>query len=301
MAELIEGRTGTLPDGTRVVVRNGRIVPLNAPSTTGGMTRNLDGSLMTPVGPRGGAPRRVGGLNNYEERAIQAARDSAAIVPAELADAEAFARLQQRQGTGGVLAFPGARQVAGAVDPDIASMNSITARLAPAQRVPGSGTTSDRDLSLFLQASPSAAQPGDANTAIIDRARSEGARRQLYADFLDDYARQNGTLNGAQEAWRRVYSPPPVSSDSPVPRANTQVTTAQREAVNRLNSQGQRNPRAVLGSRENPRVPPEGFDVSTFPNGDWYIDSTGQLRRGGGLQSRSRQTRTGVRSVRRVD
>jgi len=300
MPDLVEGRTGTLPDGTRVVVRNGQVVPLSG-GTPAGMTRQADGSMLTPTGPRGGAPKRVGGLNPREQASIQAARDSAALVETDLSDLENFARLQSQQNTGGALAIPGVRQVAGAIDPEVASMNAITARMAPAQRVAGSGTTSDRDLALFLQASPSASQPEKTNSGIIDRGRAEGARRQIYAEFLDDYARQNGTLNGAPEAWRQTYRPPPVSNDSPVPRGNVEPSRAQREAVNRLNQSGSRNRNATLGTRENPRVPPEGFDVSTFPAGDWYINSAGQLLRGGPLQARSQQARTGVRSVRRVD
>lgn len=301
MQNLREGQTGTAPDGTRVIVRGGQVVPLD-----GGMARNLDGSIMTPPGPRGGAPRRVGGLSNRENISIQDARDSAALVESDLSDLESFARLQQQQGTGGLLALPFARQVTGALDPEVASMNAITARLAPAQRVPGSGTTSDRDLSLFLQASPSASQPKKTNDAIIDRGRQEGARRQLYAEFLDNYARQNGTLNGAQAAWRDYYDPPPVAANSPVPRGNVEPTTAQRATINRLNEAG-RNRNAVLGTRQNPRVPPEGFDVSTLPAGDWYVTPAGQVQqvareRGNqALRNRSRQTRSGIVSIRRVD
>jgi hypothetical protein len=305
MQELVEGRTGTLPDGTRVIVRGGQVVPIEAP---GGLIRQADGSMMTPVGPRGGAPRRVGGLSTREQMSQQEARDAAALVESDLSDLEQFSRLQSQQPTGGWMALPGARQVVGAFDPDVASMNAITARLAPAQRVPGSGTTSDRDLSLFLQASPSASQPRETNNAIIDRGRQEAARRQLYAEFLDRYGRENGTLNGASEAWRQYYSPPPVAQNSPVPRGNVEPTTAQRQAVNRMNESGARNRRATLGSRQNPRVPPDGFDINTLPAGDFYISAAGQLaqvpareRQNQALRDRSRQTRTGVASIRRLD
>lgn len=269
-----------------------------------GMTRNLDGSMMTPVGPRGAAPRRVGGLTGREQMSIQNARDEAALVESNLSDLETFARLQGKQGTGGVLALPFARNVAGAFDPEVASMNTITARMAPAQRAPGSGTTSDRDLALFLQASPSASQPESTNNAIIDRGRQEGARRQLYAEFLDNYARQNGTLNGVQQAWRQNYQPPPVDSDSPVPRGNVEPTAAQRAAVARENEAGTRNRRAVLGTRANPRVPPEGFDINTLPAGDWYYAPNGRVqqvaREQGNRNLRARSGRSSVVSVRRV-
>lgn len=310
MPDIREGQTATNPaTGERVVYRGGAWVPVGSSGAgiPAGGSRGLDGSVMTAPGPRGGAPRRVGGLSTREGISIQEARDSAGAVQADLSDLEAFARLQQRQPTGGALAIPGARQLAGAFDPDVASMNAITARLAPAQRVPGSGTTSDRDLSLFLQASPSASQPRETNETLIDRGRQEAARRQLYAEFLDRYARQNGTLNGAAEAWRQNYSPPPVANNSPVPRGNVEPTAAQRATVERLNQSGGRNRRAVLGTQNNPRVPPEGFNVETLPAGDWYISSDGALRQvptsrtSQGSRLRRQSGRARVVGVERVD
>jgi len=276
------------------------------PSVPAGGTRGLDGSVMTAPGPRGGAPRRVGGLSTREGISIQEARDSAAAVQTDLSDLESFARLQESQGTGGAMAIPFARQVVGSFDPEVASMNAITARLAPAQRVPGSGTTSDRDLSLFLQASPSVSQPEQTNTALIDRGRQEGARRQLYAEFLDNYARQNGTLNGSQAAWRQYYDPPPVRGNSPVPRGNVEPSQAQRATVERLNQSGARNRNAVLGTRANPRVPPEGFNVRSLPAGDWYVSPDGQVRQvpasreSQNSRLRGRSNRTAVVSVERI-
>lgn len=59
MQELVEGRTGTLPDGTRVVVRGGQVVPLTGPEAAGfealggGWYRGPDGG--TYQEGRGGA------------------------------------------------------------------------------------------------------------------------------------------------------------------------------------------------------------------------------------------------------
>lgn len=293
--QLREGQTGTAPDGTRVIVRNGQIVPLDS-------GRDMSGTLTTR-GPRGGVQRS--GLNAPEQRALAAARADAAGVDTALSDLERFARLQEQQQTGGLLTIPGAPQVAAAWDPQIAEMNEISARLAPAQRQAGSGTMSDRDLALFLQSVPGAGRPEASNNAIIDRGRQEGARRQLYAQFLDRYAREYGTLNGAQEAWQQAYQPPPVANNSPVPRGNVNPTSAQLQAVERLNASGERNRRAVLGTRTNPRVPPEGFDINTLPAGDWYIAPNGQLRQVAREQAnqnlRRQSGRNRVVSVRRAE
>jgi hypothetical protein len=137
-----------------------------------------------------------------EEEQLKLARDAARNAQAVLPDLERFGRMNQVQGSGGLMAIPFADRVVGAFDPEAAQMNEITARMAPAQREPGSGNTSDTDLMLYLQASPSIQKPGQANVALIDRGRAEGRRRVAYADFLDRYARENQTLKGADEAFR---------------------------------------------------------------------------------------------------
>lgn len=74
--ELREGQTGTAPDGTRVIVRNGQIVPLDAPAPTGpeaaGFTSLGGGWYRGPDGGsyqegRGGAMvKRAGGSGGAE-------------------------------------------------------------------------------------------------------------------------------------------------------------------------------------------------------------------------------------------
>lgn len=255
------------------------------------------------IGPRGGVTR-VGGLNTDERKTVSRAQTEAELTDTTLSDLMRFDRLQNQQGTGGALALPFARDVVGAFNPRVAEMNEITARLAPAQRQPGSGTTSDMDLRLFLQAVPGAQRPGQANRAIIDRGLQEGARRQLRAEFLEDYAAQNGSLNGSSEAWRQAYRPPPVREGTPVPRGNVEPTAAQRATINRLNQSGERNRTAVLGARANPRVPPEGFDISSLPAGDWYVAPNGRVqqvaRERGNRDLRARSGRSQVVGVRRV-
>jgi hypothetical protein len=252
------------------------------------------------MGPRGGRTV-VGGLNSQEREEVSRSRVEAELVDTTLSDLMRFDRLQNQQGTGGLMGLPFAPAVFGAIDPQVSEMNEVTARLAPAQRVAGSGTTSDADLRLFLQAVPGVNRPASANRAIIDRGLQEGARRQLRAEFLEDYAAQNGTLTGSAEAWRRNYRPPPVRENTPVPRGNIEPTAAQRQAIQNLAG---RNRSAVLGSRQNPRVPPATFDVSSFPDGDWYVTPEGRLTQAGGRERGNARLRNqsgrGNVTVRRV-
>lgn len=289
MQQLVEGRTGTLPDGTRVIVRGGRVVPLEGQGAgvSGAGQRGMDGSLYSPPGPRGGAPQRIGGLATQEQIQLANARRAAAGAQASLGDLERFDRLQDEQGSGGLMALPFAREIVGAFDPEVAEMNEIQARLTPAQREPGSGPMSDRDVLMYERSAPGVQRPEEANRAIVDRGRSSAGRDILRAEFLDRYARQYGTLNGAEAAWRQFYDPPPVQGGSPPPRANLETTAAQRATLERLNREG-RNRNAVLGSRQNPRFPPEGYDIGRLPRGDWYVAPDGQLRQAGVAASRGR-------------
>lgn len=143
-------------------------------------------------------------LRAQEETALKEARDASANAINVLGDLTRFQDLNTGETTGGLSGMWGVRQAREAFDPQVQQMSQITARMAPAQRQPGSGTTSDRDLTLYLQAVPGITRSRTANTAEIERARAEAVRRQQFADFLDEYAATHGTLNGADKAFRAM-------------------------------------------------------------------------------------------------
>lgn len=175
-----------------------------------------------------------------EQRSIEEARASARDAVGVLGDLTRFQDINAGVQTGG-LVNNAVNFVKGKLgDPNIQQMDEIKARMAPQQRVPGSGTTSDMDLRLFLQATPSAANSRETNTAIIERGRQEAVRRQQYADFLDQYARENGSLNGAEAAFRAKIG---------------------------------------LGSQQNPYSPQDAGDRSKLPRGAYYRDPQGNTRR----------------------
>jgi len=312
MPQLVEGRTGTLPDGTRVVVRGGRVVPVGAPAgapaggvAPAGLTRLPDGSLITGAGPRGGAPRRVGGLSVQEQKQLADTRTIGSRLRTDLADTERFARLAQEQPTGGLMALP---LIGGLIsdfraagDPEIDEMREISARLTPAQRPAGSGATSDFEQRLYGRSVPSVNRTPQANEAVINRGRSRAGEAQLRSEFMDSWASRNGTLQGAEQAWNNAYQPPRVEADSPEPRANVRPTEAQRTFIESMRG---RDRTAPLGDRSNPRVPPRGYDASRLPAGDWYVTPEGRLaqvsgRERGNANLRARSGRSNV-TVRRV-
>ena len=290
-----EGQTGTLPDGRRVIVRNGQPVLMNAELE--GTTRLANGTLLSAPGPRGGAPRPLMNLSVQEQGQLGRARDVASSLTTDLADTERFNRLMSRERTGGYLAIPGMAAFMASQNPNIDEMQEISARLTPAQREPGSGASTDADMRLFGRAVPSATRFRQANTAMIDRGRSRAGEAQLRSEFMDSYASRNGTLQGALQQWTDIYRPPPVRPGTPEPRASVRPTEAQRAAIEAMTG---RDRTAVLGTRANPRVPPRGFDTNTFPMGDYYVNSDGTLMvRGGAAAQQQQPSRVvGVRRVR---
>lgn len=194
-----EGQTATNPKtGQKIVFRGGQWV--NAGTAPG----SVSAKRLTP----------------QEQIQLKEAREAAGTSDEAARMAEQFVELNKQQGSGQLWAIPGTAAVAGAFDPEIAQMNSLTAKMAPAQRVPGSGTTSDRDLSLYLQAVPGMNRPGPANAAIARQAREDAQRRADRAAFMDRYAAERGTLQGADEAYRARSSTQRPATARPQPKTS---------------------------------------------------------------------------------
>lgn len=154
-----------------------------------------------------GGGDRSASLKPVEQKRLDEVRESGANALSTLGDLTRFqdvnARLNQSGfDTGGIKGWIADKANFLYNNPDVQQAKEITARMAPAQRVPGSGTTSDRDLALFLQASPSMGNSKTANDEIIERGRREAVVRQQRADFYDEYVREHGSLNGAEQAFR---------------------------------------------------------------------------------------------------
>lgn len=85
-------------------------------------------------------------------------------------------------------------------------MKSITADLAPKKRIAGSGTTSDRDIALYLQSLPSIEKKGQVNKAIRENYRLQYERANAKLQFMQSYFDQYGHLNGADAMWEKQKS-----------------------------------------------------------------------------------------------
>jgi hypothetical protein len=146
-------------------------------------------------------------------------------------------------------------------DANVQQLDEITSRIAPAQRQPGAGTTSDTDLRLYLNASPNKDSAKAANDAIVERGRREAVLRQQRSEFYDKYVQEHGTLNGAEPAFRSMIG---------------------------------------LGAKENPYTPEQAGDRTQLPRGAYYNSPEGLRRNDNGPRGnpivRARATAAAARS-----
>lgn len=165
-----------------------------------------DGKKLTPLDANGMQASRPKALSGQEQLQLKEARDGAESARDFSRQANIFSDLNAKSGTGFINKIPFVSEIRAAIDPNIAQMDALTSRMAPAQRVPGSGTTSDRDLALYLKSVPNIDRPGPANAAIAKDMSATAVRRTARAAFLDRYAAKNGTLIGADKAFADFWA-----------------------------------------------------------------------------------------------
>lgn len=123
-----------------------------------------------------------------------------------MADLEAFGRLNRENSTGSwwqqltpdkpMFRSDGTMQ-----------MSAIQSRLAPQQRVAGSGTTSDRDIALYLKSLPSTENTGDVNKGIrMDYERNYN-RAIEKANAMKQHLDKYGNLTDFDSQWAQRSAP----------------------------------------------------------------------------------------------
>lgn len=140
------------------------------------------------------------------EKDVDAARKEAATAAA----ATRFIELNKKISTGGLTDKVGLGRWAQSMGDEYAEMEAITAKLAPAMREPGSGSTSDFDGKQFERATVGVDKPGKANTNIAKGIIARAQQAQEYADFRQTYLEQNGTLQGADRHWKDYVNKNPI-------------------------------------------------------------------------------------------
>lgn len=160
--------------------------------------------------------------------------------------------------TGGMMAMPGAGIARGAIDSRVARMNAIQARLTPQMRQGMPGAASDRDVAMFGRSTVSIGAPRAANDATARAGMAFAQRQGDYTAYMEQYARDNGTILGAQEGWDKYSSDNPLFSEGRNGLIQVQPWTPWRTYFNRqpAASAPRSAPSAPTGSPQRRRYNP---------------------------------------------
>ena len=171
-------------------------------------TQSLEAPEGTRVPWQGLPPARADQMKQRAyEQAQKYLQDNASVVnqgAGVLKDLEKFGELNRRSNTGalyeGSFASFMPESLRGA---DEKVMKSITSDLAPKKRIEGSGSTSDRDINLYLESLPNIANEGDVNQQIRENYRSQYERSNKKLQFMQSFFDQYGHLNGAEAIYQQ--------------------------------------------------------------------------------------------------
>lgn len=114
-----------------------------------------------------------------------------------------FGELNRQVGTGGVLdmyptpTFNAAKQ----------EMESISARLTPAQREPGSGASSDMDIKMFARGVPSVEKLGDVNQKIRQQIMATQQEYETRLRVMETFLQDRGYLPSEQQTNQLMKIP----------------------------------------------------------------------------------------------
>lgn len=129
-----------------------------------------------------------------------------------------FEGLNKENRTGGMM--NALAPVRGMFDAGYREMDAIAKKLTPSEREAGSGAMSDKDVAMYQAATLSPTNPRATNDAISRVIRAGAVRQADHSAFMEEWAKRNGGLTGAQEAWTAYSDANPLYR---VEGGNTQV------------------------------------------------------------------------------
>lgn len=132
-------------------------------------------------------------------------------------DAMRFQDLNKENSTGG---FMGMIPLRDKFDTGFSEMKGITEQLTPAMRQPGTGAMSDADIAMYRASTLGVDKPRGTNDAMARVIRTAAIRQADHSAFMEEWAKRNGGLTGAQEAWNAYANANPLFRQD---GGNTQV------------------------------------------------------------------------------
>lgn len=156
-------------------------------------------------------------LDATTQKELSASRTASGNALGARENAMRFQDLNKENRTGGIM---GSIPFRDKFDPGFAEMKAISEKLIPAQREPGSGTMSDGDVAMYRAATLSTGKPKAANDGLAKVIRAGAVRQADQTAFMEEWAKRNGGLSGAREAWSAYANANPLFR---VEGGNTQV------------------------------------------------------------------------------
>lgn len=89
-------------------------------------------------------------------------------------------------------------------------MQAISSEIAPQMRVPGSGSSSDKDVAMFKAATVGLDKDKPVNDSIVNSYRSLLERERDRADFLNQYTARGATIAQAKNEWSKYANANPI-------------------------------------------------------------------------------------------
>ncbi len=267
---LREGMTGVdNATGRRVIVRGGQVQWADQPPPPAFNTIR-------------GAPAGVmSNQFNREDEILQGASDERSRLSNAAMQANRFGTLMDAgQGTGGILRFDLARNIATGIfgDKELSEMEQINNALAPLQRQAGSGAMSDKDLAVFQRSVVSPELAPEANRNYIAMVQASNSRASDYEMFLQEYRALYGpgSLADGQRLWRQYSSDQPLFNDDGTVRQGVVPWREWFASGGQSQQQAQQLPSLALSERPTSRV--RVSDITSTNNAGQRFSVTPEAR-----------------------
>ena len=156
-----------------------------------------------------------------------------------------FIFLNEKNRTGGGYSIPGSQAIAGAFNPEIAEMKSLSDKLTPAMRQGLPGAASDRDISMFRGATVGVEKLPAANKNIAKGLKAANENRIDRAAFMNEYLTERGHLRGADDMWSQYLESNPIF-DPKKPEGSYSLNE-KRVKYNKWKGAGQERPTGGTG------------------------------------------------------
>lgn len=184
--------------------------------------QELIGQGVTPNAAYERAAQRYKSLLTQDDRSVKKVEEltkKTQDVDAMLASAQSY--IQNAGDTGGIGGIGAGIQNIGSAlfqpEKNIATknMDALGAQFMAMNRVAGTGSVSDFEAKQYLRAGVSSANEPETNREIIRKMGYLNELDKQYADFLETYKGDKGTLEGADSIWRKyVQGNPALVKDS---------------------------------------------------------------------------------------